>query len=250
MGRHISAGFPGVLDQSLKDALGPQCVTLFSNGGGGNVQHMEYLTPEPRHKPDMDAIGRALAEHVDRALPAMVFSPAPRLAVREVTVALRYREGLEDLAAHAEDPGYFPGILGGLIERGWYAWSVEQLRAAHAAGSGVDVPVQAIGVGPAALVGIPAEYFSDSVLAIKARSPIRHTWMLSTTNGWLGYVPAPAAFARRGGHESTLAWWSKMAPETGDRLADAALESLRGLEAAHSGARADAGSQPPSAPAP
>ena len=50
--------------------------------------------------------------------------------------------------------------------------------------------------------------------------------MVGHANGMLGYVPTRQAF-RRGGYETTFAGSSRVAPETGDLLADAAIELIR-----------------------
>jgi hypothetical protein len=44
----------------------------------------------------------------------------------------------------------------------------------------------------------------------------------------VGYVPHKDAF-RRGGYETTFSSGSKLAPEAGDMLADAAVALIRGL---------------------
>ena len=160
----------------------------------------------------------------------MKFDETARIAVRETKVSLKYRKGIEELEANINNKAYFTGILGVLFDKGWYAWSLEKLRALYACGDRIKACVQVVAIGPAVFVGIPAEYFSDFVLEIKQHSLRRYTWVMSTTNGWLGYVPTKQAFMRRGGHESTLAWWSKMSPDTGDLLAQSAIKLIRKVE--------------------
>jgi len=52
------------------------------------------------------------------------------------------------------------------------------------------------------------------------------TFVVSLTNGWLGYIPHKAAFNRKGGHESTWAIWSKMEESAGDIIADEILSLI------------------------
>ena len=68
-------------------------------------------------------------------------------------------------------------------------------------------------------------------LAVPAdRDPtnILYTLVATLTNGWHGYVPTLEAFAR-GGYEPRFAYPSRVAPEAGDRMTNAALELLRRL---------------------
>ena len=50
--------------------------------------------------------------------------------------------------------------------------------------------------------------------------------MVGYANGMVGYVPHKEAFAR-GGYETTFGYRSKLAPEAGDLLADAAITLVR-----------------------
>ena len=86
--------------------------------------------------------------------------------------------------------------------------------------------VQVLSLGDRDFVAIPAEYFVEYGLRIKRR-PIRG-WaiIVGYANGMVGYVPTREAF-RRGGYETTFTGSSKLAPEAGELLAEAAIELLR-----------------------
>ena len=51
--------------------------------------------------------------------------------------------------------------------------------------------------------------------------------IVGTSNGIVGYVPHREAFPR-GGYETTFLGTSKMAPEAGDLLVDAAVQLIQG----------------------
>ncbi|MHB0856090.1 MAG: hypothetical protein ACYC5M_00800 [Anaerolineae bacterium] len=91
-----------------------------------------------------------------------------------------------------------------------------------------DVEVSAMAVGDVALVGFPAEYFTEFGLRLKSASPFRATLVAELANGWHGYVPTQEAF-EHGGYEPRLAFSSRLAPEAGDRMCDAAIDLLRAL---------------------
>lgn len=62
--------------------------------------------------------------------------------------------------------------------------------------------VQAMRIGPAALVGIPVEAFCEIGMAVKESSPATQTLFSGYTNGSLGYMPMADNF-EEGGYEVT-----------------------------------------------
>lgn len=86
--------------------------------------------------------------------------------------------------------------------------------------------VQVLRVGDLAFAAIPAEYFVEHGLRIKEASHPAHALAVGHANGMVGYVPTAKAFAR-GGYETTFTGSSRMAPEAGDMLADAAIALIR-----------------------
>jgi hypothetical protein len=62
--------------------------------------------------------------------------------------------------------------------------------------------VQAMRIGPAALVGIPVEAFCEIGMAVKESSPAAQTLFSGYTNGSLGYMPMADNF-EEGGYEVT-----------------------------------------------
>jgi hypothetical protein len=64
--------------------------------------------------------------------------------------------------------------------------------------------IQALRLGPAALLGIPAEVFAQIGLDVEGGSPFPLTAVVELANGWEGYLPTREAFAE-GGYETLLA---------------------------------------------
>jgi len=91
-----------------------------------------------------------------------------------------------------------------------------------------DVEVQVLRVGELAIVGFPAEYFTEFGLRAKAASPFPFTFISEVTNGWHGYVPIQEAF-QHGGYEARLGDASRLVPEAGDRMCEAAIALLKKL---------------------
>jgi len=214
----LSGGYPGVLAREMKSRGCP--VTLFFNGAAGNLH-----TSDPAAggaDMGMEAAGMVLAEDASAALAKMSFSDDIRVTSVSRLISLPYRS-----ATDAEIRGTAKGaqrfIDPAIYDRGM-AGLVEMIRK-----QGVQpAEVQAISVGPYTYAGVPAEYFVQHGLRIKEESHPRHALVISCTNGMVGYVPHKDAF-RRGGYETTFSSGSKLAPEAGDMLADAAVALIRGL---------------------
>ena len=89
------------------------------------------------------------------------------------------------------------------------------------------VEVQVLRIGEVALVGLPGENFSASGLALKQRSPARHTFVAGLANDAIGYMPTREAFDQ-GGYEATVGS-TFYEPGAAERLVDAAFEQLARL---------------------
>ena len=86
--------------------------------------------------------------------------------------------------------------------------------------------VQALAIGEElAIVGLPGEIFAELGLALRERSPFRHTLVLGLANEAIGYVPTRRAYDE-GGYEPTS---SRLQPGGGEQLVKEALAALAAL---------------------
>ena len=69
----------------------------------------------------------------------------------------------------------------------------------------VNAEVQVFQLGPAAILGLPGEIFSESGLIFKAQAPQAFPMVANLANGALGYVPPYRAY-HEGGYETRSAW--------------------------------------------
>jgi hypothetical protein len=90
--------------------------------------------------------------------------------------------------------------------------------------------LQAFRLGEVAFAGVPGELFARLGLAIRRRSPFRHTYVLGLVNGEIGYIPDRAAY-ELGGYQLWAGWHSHLAPGTGEALVDQAVAMLEELAA-------------------
>jgi hypothetical protein len=213
----LSAGFPGEFSRALKAQGVP--VAMFINGAAGNIHHDD---PAAGRTLDLEACGRKLAADALAAVPKMVFKAEWPLAGATVTVKLPYRKLTKE-----EMAGTAPGAQR-FVDPAIYERAMPALAARIRERKTQPAEVQVLRVGDLAFAGIPAEYFVEHGLRIKERCHPAHALVAGFTNGMVGYVPTAEAF-RRGGYETTLGPPSKLAPEAGDMLEDAAVRLVRRL---------------------
>jgi hypothetical protein len=213
----FSAGYPGQLAKAMKEKKCP--VTLFLQGAGGNIHHGDP-SGENKEK-SMEEAGQALAADVEKALAAIKFRGTARISSRTRTLDLPYRTVADD-----EIKGKVKGAQR-FGEPGFYDKTQDMVLEEIKREGTAKAEVQAILIDDLVHVSIPAEYFVQHGLRIKEQTHPRRTRVVGYANGMLGYVPHREAFLR-GGYETTFGYRSKLAPEAGDLLADAAIELLRG----------------------
>ena len=211
----LSAGFPGVLAAEMKRRVCP--VTLFLNGASGNIH---TTNPATGTGMGMEEAGRHLADDAVKALAQMRFQREVALGAASATLQLPFRHVTKEEVAGTVrgsqrfiDPAIYDRGMPELIKR------IDERRTQPA-------EVQALFVGDTAFAGIPAEFFVEHGLRIKRACYPRHALIVGHANGMVGYVPTKQAF-KRSGYETTFAGSSRLAPEAGDMLADAAIRLIR-----------------------
>ncbi|MCZ7646456.1 MAG: hypothetical protein M5U26_14420 [Planctomycetota bacterium] len=213
-GGKFSSGWPGAMARELKPRGVP--VALFLNGAAGNI-----ATPDPERDSRCvppGEIGRILADDVEDLLAKMAWRADAALAARTKTVELEFRRpSAAEISGSSRgtqrfiDPKLYDARIPAILE--------EMRR------KGVQpAQIQAFDLDELTLAAIPAEYFVELGLHIKERAHPRRALVIGYANGMLGYVGHRDAYAR-GGYEVTFPG-SRLAPGSGERLAEAALELI------------------------
>ena len=88
--------------------------------------------------------------------------------------------------------------------------------------------LQVLRIGDIAIVGVPAEFFTQLGLDIKNRSPFRYTYVAELANDWIGYIPNQEGH-KLGGYQCWTGFHSYAEPGTGERIVDEAVSLLKEL---------------------
>jgi hypothetical protein len=206
----FSGGFPAhVCARMAEHGCG---VPLYLNGAYGNVIHSDFQRCRDL---SLGQCAESVSATVTEALDSMTFASADVLVSRSTTIHLPRRAVTDDEyhgrvrgAQRFRDDDLYERAIDRHIAKG----KQEPIQPAE---------VQMQRVGDVCYIGIPAEYFVEYQLRLKAASHPLNALTVGGANGMVGYVPTREAF-ERGGYETTFGPPSKLAPEAGDLLYEAA----------------------------
>jgi hypothetical protein len=230
----VSADFPGPAMTFVERNL-PNCQnSLFLQGACGNINPLRNTTDFA----DVARYGLMLGGEIVKVaahLSTANYQPSPLpLAVHTETLMLDVRdlpprqpaqqafdEAVQNLAnAGAEDERQTWRRKKRLAE--------ETLRLLDQGSSPIQAEVQVLRLADLALVFLPGEPFVELGLAIKARSPAQHTFVVGYANDWIGYLTTPEAW-QQGGYEVSPGPWTRVGPQGGMQLVDKAVEMVQML---------------------
>lgn len=209
---YYSADLVGAVRQVLRAALGDDVGVVYLTGAGGNTapsilaDNKENVQPW-RGEQGWRRSGLYLGGEILKVI-AATWQPMakPELRLAGAVEPIDIRPWPEDL-----DPATMRA--GGPHE--YYVRSRKDWPRMLAEESPTDVRLNALRIGDAVICTNPAEFYVEHGLAIKKASPARVTVVSQLTDGYCGYVPTGAAFAR-GGYSTWAAPTSKLRPEAGD----------------------------------
>lgn len=247
-GRAISADYFGVFCEELKRLVapaddGPPFVALLANGTSGDINNINFRTPEPRRPAyeKMRLVGRDVAARVHGALAGVTWRDRAPLAARyrEIPVAWRTIEP-ELLAWAREVEARAPRLPRGDIPVGarwattpdWvqrlsYAGRVQILAQAVPP---ARIPLQMLRIGDVGIGTTPCETFAEMGLEFKRRSPLAPSFLIELNHGYFGYLPTPRHF-ELGGYE-TWPGTNYLEPTASEKMLGTLLEMAGELKGA------------------
>jgi hypothetical protein len=205
----VSADFPGAMAAFVEQTY-EEAVCLFLNGAAGDINP----TVMGRKIEHVRRLGATLGTEAARVARAIQPSREVRLAVRQTVLDLplaplpSLEEAKAALAQRTRELDEFlaKGKLSRVLyDNDWLRGWAQDVIAEHgkpARQTSRSIELQAIRLGDALLIAIPAETFVETGLAIKKASPVPNTFIVGYANGDLGYIPTAKAFGE-GGYEIT-----------------------------------------------
>lgn len=248
----ISADYPGYIAHTIRKTKGEKSITVFLNGACGNLNPVDYLSPSLQKESHQLAeergkrIGREAlrimeemslsSQHSIRAASKIISLPLRDISKKELKEARQLGEEItEDLQKEEFTSGFMDNhmelTLTSLRGKKLFAQEILELYKERKGNPYINAEVQVIRIGNGAIVGIPAELFTEFGLEIKKRSPFTYTFVAELSNGCVGYVPTEEAFLKGGNlsYETHTARSSKLAPEAGKMFVETAIELLKKL---------------------
>lgn len=205
-----SADFPGVIAEQIAQAFGPQATCVFTQGASGNITPPVAWTPDWKER---SAVFAKAAVAAARAAIPVAGPVVVDCARRDVDVPRCAAEAQREVS---------------ITRLGWRAESFEGAKRTAAAMPGtLNVPVNAVRIGPFAIATNAGELFVEWGIEVKRRSPFPHTVVSELTNDWVGYEPTELAFQHEG--YETLAGVNFVALEGIRKLVDTSIDLLQEL---------------------
>ncbi len=209
-----SASIYGLATQDLEAELGG--TVSFLEGASGSTHNLDLTGTECTRRM-VEAVRTTLSNAQPRSV--------PKLLARKVPLTFRIRqfdEKAEDAVVERYCRKYAPQGADTIIR----VFRDMRRELTPHQGEERQTWVQVLAIGDVAIVGVPAEYFTQLGLDIKNRSPFRYTYIAELANDWIGYLPNLEGH-KLGGYQVWTGHHSYAEPGTGERIADQAIALLK-----------------------
>ncbi len=226
----ISADYFGVFSNRIVELLGkdsthPPMVGMLSNGTSGDINNIDFRGNDGRRWAEyekMQSVADLVARRVQQACDQMVYKDwVPLRSVRrELTLQMRKPDGaLQEYitkieSKSEEEPTHHR------YER-IYAGRVRDLQNGP---DQIEIPLQCIGIGELAILGIPFEVFVEIGLELKDKSPLADTFTIELANDSRGYLPTPRQH-ELGGYETWMGT-NRVQLDASERITEQLLEMM------------------------
>ena len=227
-----SANWIYYMEQTIRGAMGKDCIVVFLQGSCGDVTQVNNLDPNVFPGPEdwSRLVGGRIGAEVVKVLVSMSRGTLGPVDVKSKTLEIKRRvpnsERLKKALELVQQP----------IEKvGPTAWTFAKeiilVDAKAAKEPVVPVEVQAIQVGPVVFLGNPAELFVQLGLEIKIKSPFKFTFPVGLANDYVAYVSTEEAFGPHGGgYETRLTAYTNLEVTAGTKIVVASVELARQMK--------------------
>lgn len=225
----ISANWIYYLEQTIKGAMGQDCVVVFLQGASGDVTQVDNRNPYQQRSGEEWArfVGANVgAEAVKTLLSMPRGGTFPIATSRDFLEIKRRMPSPEKVKKSLSLVKQSPEKVG---QTAWvFAKETVMLDSYGRQKPTHNVEIQAIQLGPVVLISNPAEFFCELGLRIKTGSHFPLTFPVSMANDCVGYVPTLEAFSENtgGGYETRLTSYSNLDITAGNQIVDKSLQLI------------------------
>jgi len=191
--RQISADFPGAAVNHVEKRLFGSA--MYINGASANIHPKKHAEGFEA----MEEFGIALAE---KTLDVMPF------------IGISRGENLRTICDHVQ--------LDLIPEKINITEDISDYRS----GNKFNLELTIIALNDIAFVAIPGEYFVEFQIEIKKKSPFKNTFLLTTSNGYVSYIPNSIAYEQEGMEAEA----AKFIKGSGEKIRDKILEMLEKIK--------------------
>ncbi len=228
----ISANWVYYMEQTIKGALGKECIVVFLQGASGDVTQVNNRNPNKNRAGEDWArfVGANVGAEAVKILLSIPRSTSfPISTSREFINIKRRMPSEEKVSKSMAMVKKRPEEVG---KTDWvFAKETVMLDSFGKQHPTHTVEIQAIQLGPVVLISNPAEFFCELGLKIKAGSQFPLTFPVSMANDCVGYVPTLEAFSLNGGgYETRLTSYSNLEITAGNQIVDQSLKLIEPLK--------------------
>ncbi|MCP4784584.1 MAG: hypothetical protein GY903_10785 [Fuerstiella sp.] len=226
----VSADYFGYYARRLESKLSSgdkdaPFVGIMSNATSGDIGSFRRTEgPNPPWS-RMEHFGNMLADESLDLLPKITHQIPKSLNVVTSELSLSVRK------PDAERVDWAKGLMSQPNSKGSHRWSriyAQEALQLHEFPDRYNVPLQAIRLGDIGIAAAPCEVFSETGLAIKAKSPFSRTMTMELANGYSGYLPSEQQHDW-GGYETWPARSSHLEVAAEAKIKDELLQLLKQL---------------------
>jgi len=230
---HLSADYFGAFSESLKSlqpnaSSDPPFVAMMANGTSGDVNNINFRSPQPRKAPyeQIRYVAEDIAGKVSAELKNVSWSSTAPLKAQYRELDIAWRTIPEDLLTWAKTTEETTTAEEGKANLPLaYAGRVQRLAKARAE---TKLPVQILKIGDVCIGTSPCETFAETGVEFRKRNPHSRSFMIELVHGYYGYLPTPRHF-ELGGYE-TWPGTCVLEPTASTQIMDALLEMAEDVQ--------------------
>lgn len=228
----ISANWVYYMEQTIKGAMGQDCVVVFLQGASGDVTQVDNRNPYKHRSGEEWArfVGANVGAEAVKTLLSIPRGSTFFIATSRDFIEIKRRmpspekvkKSLKLVKQSPEKVGKTAWVF---AKESVMLDSYGKQKPTH------KVEIQAIQLGPVVLISNPAEFFCELGLSIKKESQFPLTFPVSMANDCVGYVPTLEAFSENtgGGYETRLTSYSNLDITAGNQIVDKSLKIIASL---------------------